>query len=108
MSVFVILAVAFLAAINERQQLVRFRIVAYLLAGAAAVSIMLAVALSIPAVSDLYVQRAHGLGDPLVDQQLGGVIMWVPSGIVMMLFGLAMFAAWLGEAERRRARGWSR
>jgi O-antigen ligase len=63
MSVFVILAVAFLAAINERQQLVRFRIVAYLLAGAAAVSIMLAVALSIPAVSDLYVQRAHVVQD---------------------------------------------
>ncbi|HUQ89244.1 MAG TPA: cytochrome c oxidase assembly protein [Vicinamibacterales bacterium] len=56
---------------------------------------------------DLYVQRAHGLDDPLIDQQLGGVIMWVPSGIVMMLFGLAMFAAWLGEAERRRQRGWS-
>ena len=54
----------------------------------------------------LYVQRAHG-GDALGDQQLGGVIMWVPAGVVLMLFGLAMFAAWLGEAERRRQRGWS-
>ena len=54
----------------------------------------------------LYVQRA-GDRDPLVDQQLGGLIMWVPAGIVMMLFALAMFAAWLGEAERRRQRGWS-
>ena len=54
----------------------------------------------------LYVQRANG-GDALGDQQLGGIIMWVPAGIVMMLFGLAMFAAWLGEAERRRQRGWS-
>ncbi|MBY0497282.1 MAG: cytochrome c oxidase assembly protein [Cyanobacteria bacterium] len=54
----------------------------------------------------LYVQRAQDL-DPLADQQLGGLIMWVPSGIVMMLFALAMFAAWLGEAERRRQRGWS-
>ncbi|HEX6164284.1 MAG TPA: cytochrome c oxidase assembly protein [Vicinamibacterales bacterium] len=54
----------------------------------------------------LYVQRA-GAGDPLVDQQLGGLIMWVPAGIVMMLFALAMFAAWLGESERRRQRGWS-
>jgi len=25
---------------------------------------------------------------------------------VMMLFALALFAAWLGEAERRRQRGW--
>ena len=54
----------------------------------------------------LYVQRA-GTSDPLVDQQLAGLIMWVPAGIVMMLFALAMFAAWLGEAERRRQRGWS-
>jgi putative membrane protein len=54
----------------------------------------------------LYVERA-GTGDPLADQQLGGLIMWVPAGIVMMLFALAMFAAWLGEAERRRQRGWS-
>jgi putative membrane protein len=54
----------------------------------------------------LYVQRAQG-GDALGDQQLGGVIMWVPAGIVLMLFSLAMFAAWLGEAERRRQRGWS-
>jgi putative membrane protein len=54
----------------------------------------------------LYVQRAQG-GDALSDQQLGGLIMWVPAGIVMMLFGLAMFAAWLGESERRRQRGWS-
>jgi putative membrane protein len=55
----------------------------------------------------LYVDRATGVTDPLVDQQLGGFLMWVPSGIVMMLFGLALFAAWLGEAERRRKKGWS-
>jgi cytochrome c oxidase assembly factor CtaG len=54
----------------------------------------------------IYVERAQG-GDPVSDQQLGGLIMWVPAGIVMMLFGLAMFAAWLGESERRRQRGWS-
>lgn len=54
----------------------------------------------------LYVQRA-GNSDPLVDQQLGGLIMWVPAGIVTMLFALALFAAWLGESERRRQRGWS-
>jgi putative membrane protein len=55
----------------------------------------------------LYVQRAQG-ADAVVDQQLGGVIMWVPAGVVMMLFGLAMFAAWLGDAQHRRERGWSR
>lgn len=54
----------------------------------------------------LYVARA-GAADPLVDQQVGGMLMWVPSGVVMMLFALAMFAAWLGEAERRRRKGWS-
>lgn len=54
----------------------------------------------------LYVERASG-ADALGDQQLGGLIMWVPAGIVLMLFGLAMFAAWLGDAERRRERGWS-
>jgi putative membrane protein len=55
----------------------------------------------------LYVSRAPGAIDPLVDQQLGGMIMWVPSGIILMLFALALFAAWLGEAERRRQKGWS-
>jgi len=38
---------------------------------------------------------------PLEDQQLAGLIMWIPAGIVLTLFGLALFAAWLGEAERR-------
>ena len=55
----------------------------------------------------LYVARAPLSTDPLVDQQLGGMLMWVPSGIVMMLFALALFAAWLGESERRRRKGWS-
>lgn len=54
----------------------------------------------------VYVQRALG-GDAVTDQQLGGLIMWVPAGVVLMLFGLAMFAAWLGDAERRRQHGWS-
>jgi putative membrane protein len=37
----------------------------------------------------------------LEDQQLAGLIMWVPAGAVFILLGLALFAAWLGEAERR-------
>ena len=43
---------------------------------------------------------AHGI-DPLVDQQRAGLLMWIPAGLVMTLLGLALFAAWLGEAERR-------
>ncbi len=39
---------------------------------------------------------------PLQDQQLGGLIMWIPSGIVFLVVGLALFAAWLGESERRQ------
>jgi hypothetical protein len=27
--------------------------------------------------------------------------MWIPAGVVFILLGLALFAAWLGEAERR-------
>ena len=36
---------------------------------------------------------------PLEDQQLGGLIMWVPGGIVYTLLGLGLFAAWLRESE---------
>jgi putative membrane protein len=41
--------------------------------------------------------------DPLADQQLAGLLMWVPFGIVFVVIGLTLFAAWLGEAERRVA-----
>jgi putative membrane protein len=37
----------------------------------------------------------------LEDQQLGGVIMWVPSGVVFIIIGLALFAKWLSESDRR-------
>jgi putative membrane protein len=39
--------------------------------------------------------------DALVDQQRAGLVMWVPAGIAMMSIGLALFAAWLGHAEKR-------
>src|SRR5438067_5177414 len=39
----------------------------------------------------------------LEDQQLGGLIMWIPSGTVFVVIGLALFAAWIGESERRVA-----
>jgi cytochrome c oxidase assembly factor CtaG/cytochrome c2 len=39
--------------------------------------------------------------NPLEDQQLGGLIMWVPAGVVYTIAGLGYFAAWLRESERR-------
>jgi putative membrane protein len=38
---------------------------------------------------------------PLDDQQLGGLIMWIPGSIAYVIAGLWMFAAWLRESERR-------
>jgi putative membrane protein len=40
---------------------------------------------------------------PLQDQQLGGLIMWVPAGLVYIGIGLWLFAKWLQESERRLA-----
>ena len=37
----------------------------------------------------------------LQDQQLGGVIMWVPSALVFIAIGLMLFAKWLAESDRR-------
>ena len=36
---------------------------------------------------------------PLEDQQLGGLIMWIPASIVYIISGLALFAGWLRESE---------
>ena len=41
---------------------------------------------------------------PLEDQQLGGLIMWIPAGLVYLVAGLALFAGWLREADLRAAR----
>ncbi len=38
---------------------------------------------------------------PLEDQQLGGLIMWVPAGLVYLFAGLLLFAGWMRESERR-------
>jgi putative membrane protein len=40
--------------------------------------------------------EAFGLG-ALQDQQLGGLIMWVPGGIAYLIAGLALAAAWLAS-----------
>jgi putative membrane protein len=50
----------------------------------------------------LQAARTHAAGvDALQDQQLAGLLMWIPAGVLLALFGLALLAAWLGEGERR-------
>ncbi len=41
---------------------------------------------------------------PLQDQQLAGLIMWLPGGAVFTLLTIAYFAAWLRALEQRSAR----
>ena len=48
---------------------------------------------------------------PLEDQQLGGLIMWIPAGVLYAIAGLALVAGWLREAEKRalkREHSWAR
>ena len=42
--------------------------------------------------------QAWGL-TPLQDQQIGGLVMWVPAGLVYLAAGLMLFAAWLKESD---------
>ncbi|HVY20036.1 MAG TPA: hypothetical protein VHA70_08130 [Bauldia sp.] len=63
LAVFAVLVTAFLTFAESRSSLLRFRLVAYLVGGGAAVMMLLAVAINIPAVRDLYVQRAHVVQD---------------------------------------------
>jgi cytochrome c oxidase assembly factor CtaG len=45
-----------------------------------------------------YVEPCSALGiDPLHDQQLGGLIMWVPGATAYLLGGLFIAARWLGR-----------
>ena len=46
----------------------------------------------------IYVERAL---DPLGDQQLAGFVIWIPAGLVPTAGDIGLFAAWLGEADRR-------
>jgi putative membrane protein len=41
---------------------------------------------------------------PIEDQQLGGLIMWIPAGLVYIVSGLALFAGWLRESETQVVR----
>ena len=46
--------------------------------------------------------EAWGLS-PLEDQQLAGLIMWVPAGLLYTVVALLLLAAWLRESEQRVA-----
>lgn len=49
-----------------------------------------------------YAQSTASWGlTPLEDQQIGGLIMWVPAGLVYIVAGLALCAGWLRESDRR-------
>lgn len=37
---------------------------------------------------------------PLEDQQLGGLIMWIPAGVLLTAYGLAAFALWMRSLGR--------
>jgi putative membrane protein len=59
-----------------------------------------------------YVGLTNSWGlSPLEDQQLGGLIMWIPAGVLYAVAGLALVAGWLREAETRavkREQSWAR
>jgi putative membrane protein len=56
----------------------------------------------------LYAGRTAGWGlTPLEDQQLAGLIMWVPGGLAYLIAALALALAWLSESEARVLR-WER
>ncbi|HEX2188904.1 MAG TPA: cytochrome c oxidase assembly protein, partial [Longimicrobiaceae bacterium] len=41
---------------------------------------------------------------PLEDQQLAGLIMWIPAGVSYLIAGLLLLAGWMRESERRAVR----
>lgn len=41
--------------------------------------------------------------EPLADQQLAGVIMWIPAGALYVVVGLALMVAWVRATEREDA-----
>jgi putative membrane protein len=49
-----------------------------------------------------YLGRTEAWGlTPLEDQQIGGIIMWVPACTVYLAAGLVLFVKWLADSERR-------
>lgn len=53
-----------------------------------------------------YADRAAAWGlSPLADQQLAGLIMWIPASLAYLLAALLLFARWLRESEWSVERG---
>lgn len=51
-----------------------------------------------------YVETAPAWGlSPLEDQQIGGLIMWVPGGIIYLGAALLLFGSWLRHSQRSAA-----
>jgi putative membrane protein len=50
-----------------------------------------------------YNDTDNHLLSPLEDQQLAGLLMWIPAGLCYLAVGLGFVAAWLRGAERRPA-----
>jgi putative membrane protein len=54
-----------------------------------------------------YGERTAAWGiSPLADQQIGGLVMWIPAGIVYLGLGLLLFARWLRESDVLAAGRW--
>ena len=45
--------------------------------------------------------------DPLADQQLAGLIMWIPSGLIYTGAALALLVRWISDSEAPRHRSTS-
>jgi cytochrome c oxidase assembly factor CtaG len=57
-----------------------------------------------PWYADYAAMGMTGIGlDPVADQQLAGLVMWIPGGMVHGLAALAMFYKWLKESEESHA-----
>jgi putative membrane protein len=42
--------------------------------------------------------------DPLTDQRLAGVIMWIPAGVIYLVVALALLVTWIRATEREMSR----
>lgn len=50
----------------------------------------------------IYASRTPAAGaDAAGDQQLAGLYMWIPAGMILTLAGLGLLVAWLAESDRR-------
>jgi putative membrane protein len=47
-----------------------------------------------------YVAAREGWLTPLEDQQLAGLLMWVPASFTFVAGALVLFAAWLRQSDR--------